>query len=80
MVAAATALVAGLVTFLMGLIANFPLALAAGLGLNAFVAFTIASEMTWADAMGLIVLEGLIILVLVLTASASRSSPRCRRG
>jgi AGZA family xanthine/uracil permease-like MFS transporter len=67
MVAAATALVAGLVTFLMGLIANFPLALAAGLGLNAFVAFTIASEMTWADAMGLIVLEGLIILVLVLT-------------
>jgi adenine/guanine/hypoxanthine permease len=67
MVAAATALVAGVVTILMGLIANFPLALAAGLGLNAFVAFTVASEMTWADAMGLIVLEGLIILVLVLT-------------
>jgi adenine/guanine/hypoxanthine permease len=67
LVAAATALVAGVVTILMGLIANFPLALAAGLGLNAFVAFTIASQMTWADAMGLIVLEGLIILVLVLT-------------
>src|SRR5215510_5936700 len=67
MVAAATALVAGVVTILMGLVANFPLALAAGLGLNAFVAFTVASEMTWADAMGLIVLEGLIILVLVLT-------------
>ena len=54
-------------TILMGVVANYPLALATGLGLNAFVAFSIASQMTWADAMGLIVLEGLIILVLVLT-------------
>ena len=66
-IAAATALVAGLLTILMGVVANFPLALATGLGLNAFVAFTIAAGMTWADAMGLVVLEGLIILVLVLT-------------
>ena len=67
LVAAATALVAGVVTILMGVFANFPLALAAGLGLNAFVAFGIATQMTWADAMGLVVLEGLIILALVLT-------------
>jgi AGZA family xanthine/uracil permease-like MFS transporter len=67
LVAAGTALVAGVVTILMGVVANFPLALATGLGLNAFVAFSIASEMSWADAMGLVVLEGLIILVLVLT-------------
>lgn len=69
MVAAATALVAGLMSIAMGVFANYPLALAAGLGLNAFVAFGIAGlpEMTWADAMGLVVLEGLIILVLVLT-------------
>ncbi len=67
MVAAATALVAGVLTILMGAVANFPLALATGLGLNAFVAFGVASQMTWADAMGLVVLEGLIILVLVLT-------------
>ncbi len=67
LVAAATALVAGVLTILMGVVANFPLALATGLGLNAFVAFSIASEMSWADAMGLVVLEGLIILVLVLT-------------
>jgi adenine/guanine/hypoxanthine permease len=67
MVAAATALVAGVLTIAMGLVANFPLALATGLGLNAFVAYSIASKMTWADAMGLVVLEGLIILVLVLT-------------
>ena len=69
MVAAATALVAGVMTLLMGVVANFPLALATGLGLNAFVTFGIAKlpGMTWADAMGLIVLEGIIITVLVLT-------------
>ena len=69
MVAAATALVAGVMTLLMGIVANFPLALATGLGLNAFVTFGIAKlpGMTWADAMGLVVLEGIIITVLVLT-------------
>ncbi len=69
LVAAATALVAGLMTMLMGVVANYPLALATGLGLNAFVTFGIAKlpGMTWADAMGLIVIEGVIILVLVLT-------------
>jgi adenine/guanine/hypoxanthine permease len=66
-IAAGTALVAGVMSILMGVVANYPLALAAGLGLNAFVAYAIASQMTWADAMGLVVLEGLIILVLVLT-------------
>ncbi len=66
-IAAVTALVAGVLTIAMGVVANFPIALATGLGLNAFVAFSIASKMSWADAMGLIVLEGLIILLLVLT-------------
>lgn len=66
-IAAATALAAGVLTILMGVVANFPLALATGLGLNAFVTFSVASQMTWADAMGLVVIEGLIILVLVLT-------------
>ncbi len=66
-IAAATALVAGLLTILMGAVANYPLALATGLGLNAFVTFSIASQMTWADAMGLVVIEGIIILVLVIT-------------
>ncbi len=67
LVAAATALVAGVLSILMGVVANFPLALATGLGLNTFVAVAIASKMTWADAMGLVVLEGIIITVLVLT-------------
>ena len=67
LVAAMTALMAGLLTILMGAVANFPLALATGVGLNTFVAVGIASQMTWADAMGLVVIEGIIITILVLT-------------
>ncbi|HEV2087111.1 MAG TPA: NCS2 family permease [Cryptosporangiaceae bacterium] len=66
-VAAATALVAGVMTILMGVVGRYPFAVAAGLGLNAFVAFSLATQMSWADAMGLVVLEGLVITVLVLT-------------
>ncbi|MGO1172943.1 MAG: NCS2 family permease [Actinomycetaceae bacterium] len=68
-IAAGTALVAGVMSILMGSVANFPLAIAAGLGINALIAYTIVGMegMTWGDAMGLIVLEGLVILVLVLT-------------
>jgi len=67
LVAAMTALMAGILTILMGVLGNYPLALATGLGLNTFVAVGIASQMSWADAMGLVVIEGLIITVLVLT-------------
>lgn len=67
MVAAATALVAGIMTILMGVVGRFPIALATGLGLNAMVAYTIAPKMTWAQAMGLVVWEGVLITVLVLT-------------
>ncbi|MBZ3902870.1 MULTISPECIES: NCS2 family permease [Streptomyces] len=63
----ATALVAAVMTLIMGVGGNLPLALAAGLGLNAVVAFQIAPLMSWADAMGLVVLEGLLICVLVVT-------------
>ncbi|MEV5354748.1 NCS2 family permease [Streptomyces sp. NPDC052693] len=63
----ATALVAAVMTVIMGVAGNLPLALAAGLGLNAVVAFQIAPLMSWDDAMGLIVLEGLLICVLVVT-------------
>ncbi|WP_395110131.1 NCS2 family permease [Actinomadura sp. SCN-SB] len=67
LVAAATALVAGVLSLLMGLVGRYPFALAAGLGLNAVVAFTLVTDMSWEDAMGIIVLEGLVITVLVLT-------------
>jgi len=54
-------------TLLMGLVARYPYAIAAGLGLNAVVAFQLASQMSWPAAMGIVVLEGLLILLLVLT-------------
>ena len=63
----ATALVAAVMTLIMGVGGNLPLALAAGLGLNAVVAFQVAPLMSWDDAMGLIVLEGLLICVLVVS-------------
>jgi AGZA family xanthine/uracil permease-like MFS transporter len=66
-VAAATCLVAAVLTILMGVIGRYPFALATGLGLNAFVTFSIATKMSWADAMGLVVLEGIVITLLVLT-------------
>jgi adenine/guanine/hypoxanthine permease len=64
-----TALVAAVLTLAMGLFTNYPFAMAAGLGLNAFVAFTLvgAAGLSWPEAMGVIVIEGLVIALLVLT-------------
>jgi len=67
MVAAATALIAGLMTILMGVYARFPIGLAAGLGINALLAYTLVRTMTWPQAMGLVVWEGILITILVLT-------------
>jgi AGZA family xanthine/uracil permease-like MFS transporter len=69
LVLAVTALAAGLNTLAMGIYARYPFALAAGLGLNAVVAFQLvgALGLTWPEAMGVIVLEGLIITILVIT-------------
>jgi AGZA family xanthine/uracil permease-like MFS transporter len=68
-VLAVTALVGGVMTVLMGVVANYPFALASGLGLNAFVAFTLVAGfgLTFPQAMGVIVIEGLVITALVLT-------------
>jgi adenine/guanine/hypoxanthine permease len=65
--ATSTALVAFAMTLLMGVVGRYPFAIAAGLGLNAVVAFQLAGQMTWPAAMGVVVLEGLIITLLVLT-------------
>ncbi|WP_242346285.1 NCS2 family permease [Anaeromyxobacter terrae] len=64
-----TALVAALMTLAMGVFANLPLALAAGMGLNSVVAFQLvaARGLTWPQAMGVIVAEGLVITTLVAT-------------
>jgi AGZA family xanthine/uracil permease-like MFS transporter len=64
---AATAAAAAVCSLLMGLVANFPLALAPGMGLNAVVAFQIAPATgSWQVAMGLVVLDGLLVLALVV--------------
>ena len=67
MVAAATAIVAGVMTLIMGVVGRFPVALAAGLGINALAAYTLAPTMPWSQVMGLIVWEGIVITILVLT-------------
>jgi AGZA family xanthine/uracil permease-like MFS transporter len=66
---AATCLVAGVLTIVMGLATNYPLALASGMGLNAVVAFQLVAglKLPWQAAMGVVFLEGLAITVLVLT-------------
>ncbi|HEX2806456.1 MAG TPA: NCS2 family permease [Kineosporiaceae bacterium] len=65
----ATALVAAVMTLIMGVGGNLPLAIASGLGLNAVVAFQLAPQMSWPDAMGLVVIEGLGICILVATGA-----------
>ncbi|MDB5326273.1 MAG: Xanthine/uracil/vitamin permease [Phycisphaerales bacterium] len=66
-VATSTALAAGLCSILMGLWANFPLGLASGMGVNAIVAFQLASQTgSWQTAMGLVVIDGLIVVALVM--------------
>jgi adenine/guanine/hypoxanthine permease len=66
-IAAGTALVAGVATIAMGVIGNYPFALAAGLGINAIVAFTLTGRgLSPAGAMGVIVIEGLLVTIAVL--------------
>ncbi|WKX71015.1 NCS2 family permease [Streptomyces sp. XD-27] len=68
----ATALMAGLTTILMGVIGNVPIALAAGLGINAVVALQLAPKMSWPDAMGMVVLAGLVLMILVASGLRQR--------
>jgi len=66
-VSAGTALIAGLATIAMGIVGNYPLALAAGLGINGIVAFSLTGRgLTPQGAMGVIVLEGLVVTLLVV--------------
>ena len=68
-VAAATALVAGVMCILFGAIANYPFGIAAGLGINTLVAVTLVGTegLTWAQAMGLVVVDGIIIVLLAVS-------------
>ncbi|GAA4489300.1 NCS2 family permease [Rhodococcus olei] len=66
-VAAVTALVAGLMSIVFGIIANYPFGIAAGLGINTLLAVTIAPQVTWPEAMGLVVIDGIIIVALAIS-------------
>ena len=66
-VAAVTALTAGVMTILFGVIARLPYGFAAGLGINSFLAVSVVGQVTWAEAMGLVVINGLIIVLLAST-------------
>ncbi len=65
----ATALSAGITTILAGLMANYPYALASGMGLNAFFAFVVAAEAGWEKALGVVFLSGVIFLILAVTGA-----------
>ncbi|ONI65350.1 MFS transporter [Leifsonia sp. ALI-44-B] len=66
-VAAVTALTAGVMTILFGIVARLPFAFAAGLGINSFLAVSVVGQVTWPEAMGLVVINGLIIVLLAAT-------------
>ncbi|MFD4689194.1 NCS2 family permease [Streptomyces sp. NBC_00683] len=68
----ATVLTAAFSTLLMGVIGNVPIALAAGLGVNTVVALQLAPRMSWADAMGMVVLAGIVVMLLVATGLRER--------
>ena len=65
----ATALASLLGTFLMAVLANYPFALAPGMGLNAFFAYTVVTQMgySWQMALTAVFVEGIIFIVLSLT-------------
>lgn len=66
-VGAATALAAAVMTILFGLVSRLPFAFAAGLGINAFVAFSVVGEVSWPEAMALVLINGLVIVLLAAT-------------
>jgi AGZA family xanthine/uracil permease-like MFS transporter len=73
-VTAATCLCAGVATILMGLIARYPIALAPGMGLNAYFAYTVVKGMgiPWQTALGAVFFSGVVFLVLTLAGLRQR--------
>jgi len=70
----ATAIAAAIGSLLMGLVARYPIALAPGMGLNAFFAFTVVLTMgiPWQTALSGVLMSGLIFIVLTLTGARER--------
>ena len=67
-VAVATCLAAGFGSILMGLMSNYPLALAPGMGLNAYFTYTVVKGMgvPWETALGCVFISGVAFLILTL--------------
>ena len=65
----ATIVASAIACFIMGLYANRPFALSAGMGLNAYFAYTVVLAMgyTWQEALGAILVEGIVFILLTLT-------------
>ncbi|WP_166999179.1 NCS2 family permease [Paramicrobacterium fandaimingii] len=68
-VGAVTGLTAGVITLLFGVVANLPFGLAAGLGINSFLAVSVIHDVTWPEAMGLVIINGVIIVLLGATGA-----------
>jgi AGZA family xanthine/uracil permease-like MFS transporter len=70
----ATALASALMTALMALFTNYPIALAPGMGINAYFAFTVcgAMKIPWQAALGLVFYSGLVFFVLSITGIRQR--------
>lgn len=66
-VSAVTALTAGVMTILFGIFTRLPFAFAAGLGINAFLAFSVVGQVTWPEAMAIVVINGVLIVLLAVT-------------
>ena len=64
-----TAITAAVATLLMALFTNYPIAMAPGMGINAFFAFTIClgKGVPWQEALGMVFINGLIFLALSVT-------------
>ncbi|WP_434615973.1 NCS2 family permease [Arthrobacter sp. A5] len=78
-VGAVTGLTAGVMTILFGIVANLPFGLAAGLGINSFLAVSVIGEVTWPEAMGLVVINGVLIVLFGITGARTaifRAVPR----
>nr|WP_298101336.1 NCS2 family permease [uncultured Shinella sp.] len=69
----ATCLAAALGSLVMALVANWPIGMAPGMGLNAFFAFTVVAALgfTWQQALGAVFISGLIFVILTVTGVRS---------
>ena len=76
----ATCLASAVATLLMALCANYPLALAPGMGINAYFTYSVVKGLhySWQVALGAVFLSGMLFLLLSLTRCARGSSMRSR--